>query len=103
MELTKEEMNNVTQSINTKYKRFANIVVTEAQPLFMGGVKYQTCSAITDKVRVLFVIFDSKDQVKKELKVKSLINIHGYNIGHIVDCYLSKNKIGITISDEITD
>lgn len=102
--LTDSEKKLVIDSLNQNYKIYnTNLSISDPFNLQLNGIVYDVCSAISDKVKVLFVFFNATDHSNKDRIVKELCETHSYNIGHSVHYQFDNNLfIGIVLSKEIS-
>lgn len=102
--LTASEKKSVIDSLNQKYKIYnVNLTISDSLNLQLNGIEYEVCSAISDKVKVLFVLFNSTDHSDKERIIKELCKTYGYDIGHSVHYQFNNNTfIDTVLSNEIS-
>jgi len=103
MILTDIQKKKVIDSFSNKYSKFNTVgSISDSLDLQMDGKSYQICSLVNDKLRVLFVLFDSNDHFNKETIVKRLYKKYKYDIGHSVHYqFLNDDLFDTILSDEI--
>lgn len=100
MKLSNKQKEQVLGSLNEKYS--ISISITDSLDLQLDDKTYQTLSAINERIRILFVLFDGQYHNDKTTIVRRLIKANNYNIGHSVHYRFENNELlGIIISDEI--
>ena len=74
MNLTIIQKKIVIDALKEKYN--IGLSISDTLNLQMNKQAYQVCSVITDKVKILFVLFDGNDHSDKETQVKQLCKMH---------------------------
>lgn len=100
MKLSSKQKEQVLGSLKEKYS--ISISITDSLDLQLDDKTYQTLSAINERIRILFVLFDGQNHNDKTTIVRRLIKANNYSIGHSVHYQFENNELlGIIISDEI--
>lgn len=100
MKLSNKQKDQVLRSLKEKYSNPISIV--DSGDLKFDGETYQSLSAINERIRILFVLFDGHNHNDKTSIVKRLIKVNNYSIGHSVHYQFENNELlGIILSEEI--